>query len=394
MPELRSASKIAQNKKIKLKFFNLPKQSNVLQDLKFTIKKYKSENDTFKKMYFSCFCEFGCEALLPTFLIPRIVKNYDNYKIIILGWEGREYFYKHLCDEFWELDKSQMPLLRSKAKAFQHNSRVIGQLETILRRSGVLIDGSTIGNLCVNSTCLVCQKEFPVQSGDISCMNCGSVKIKKSLLQGVKEYKYFRRALPNINPDLEGEMQNLIPSNSVGLFARNRETYGRNFSASHYKKIIDLFNDMGFNVVLLGEPVSSLNLNHPNVINLLNHKLAGNLEFAFAAVKRCMFTFQMYTASTRISSLLNVPYILVESADQIYGRGQEGIRLSLTTADLQYKKLILSNYINTLENFDQFLVTLEKTVSSFIFDKNPHDVFFNSEETMKMFLNYSGVSLW
>jgi hypothetical protein len=107
-----------------------------------------------------------------------------------------------------------------------------------------------------------------------------------------------------------------------------------------------------------------------------------------------VFSLQLYTASTRISSLLDVPYILVESPDQIYGRGQEGIRLSLTTRNDKKKKLILSNYINTLENFDKFLNTFELAVRSFMFENNNDDIFFNCEEVGSIYLKSGSESLW
>jgi hypothetical protein len=36
------------------------------------------------------------------------------------------------------------------------------------------------------------------------------------------------------------------------------------------------------------------------------------------------FTIQFWTASTRLASMMGVPWILFESPDQIAGNGQEG----------------------------------------------------------------------
>jgi hypothetical protein len=393
MPPMWSSGKNVANKKIKPKFFNIKKNKSLLKSISFKIHKYNDKNDSFPKLFFSCFCEFGCESLLPTYLIPRINKNFPDHKKIVLGWQGREYFYKHLVDEFWEIDPKCMNL-REKCKAFMHNSKELSSLEDVLSKKSVVVDGKKLGNLCVSAACYACQSEFAVGKTESSCMNCGSTNIKKSLFQGVKEYKNYIKFLPRPSSSLSSMVENLIPSNSVALFARNRKAYGRNFTAEHYRKIIDVINDIGYNVVLLGEPVSSLNFKHPNVVNLLNHRLAGNLEFAFAVVERCVFSLQLYTASTRISSLLDVPYILVESPDQIYGRGQEGIRLSLTTRNDKKKKLILSNYINTLENFDKFLNTFELAVRSFMFENNNDDIFFNCEEVGSIYLKSGSESLW
>lgn len=393
MPPMRSPSQNASNQKVKHRLFISKKEKSNIRNIVFKIYKYNEVNDSFPKLFYSCFCEFGCEALLPTYLIPRINKNFPDHKKIALGWHGREFFYRHLVDEFWEIDQTYMQL-REKSKAFLHNSKELSAMETILSKRCAVVDGKKFGNLCVTSTCLNCNNEFQVATGNISCMNCGSTNIKKSLFQGATEYKLFVKNLPKPRSRYHEILENIMPNNCVALFARNRKTYGRNFSEEHYKKIIDILNDIGYNVVLLGEPVSSLNFYHPNVVNLLNHKLAGDLEFAFAVIERCMFSVQLYTASTRISSLMEIPYILVESPDQLYGRGQEGIRLSLTTKDVKNKKLILSNYINTLENFDKFLLVFETALKNFIYDKNYHDVVFSNETNTSLQLYPKVDSVW
>ena len=391
MPPMRSASKNAANKKYH--FFNTERKRPTARNISFKIHKYNSENDGFPKLFFSCFSEFGCEALLPTYLLPRIIKNFPDYKKIVLGWHGREYFYRHLVDEFWEIYPQHM-ILRENCRAFMHNSKELTAIESILSKTGSVVDGKKFGNLCLSSVCLACQTEFSVGRTDTNCINCGSNNIKKSLFQGVKEYKKYIKFLPRPRSKYANIVENLIPSNTVALFARCREQYGRNFTSENYVKLVNIINDIGYNVVLLGEPVSSLSFKHPNVVNLLDNKLAGDLEFAFAVVEKCIFSVQLYTASTRISGLSDTPYVLVESADQIYGRGQEGVRLSLMTRDSKKKKLILSNYINTLENFDNFLKIFELSIKSFIFDKNSDDVFFNSSDLSSLYAKSGSESLW
>ena len=127
---MRSSGKNVANKKIKNKFFNIKKNKSLLKSISFKIHKYNDKNDSFPKLFFSCFCEFGCEGLLPTYLIPRINKNFQDHKKIVLGWQGREYFYKHLVDEFWEIDPKCMNL-REKCKAFMHNSKELEALDGI-----------------------------------------------------------------------------------------------------------------------------------------------------------------------------------------------------------------------------------------------------------------------
>ena len=103
---------------------------------------------------------------------------------------------------------------------------------------------------------------------------------------------------------------------------------------------------------------------------------------AFAVVKKCDFSLQFYTASTRISSLLNKPFVLVESPDQIFGRGQEGFRLSLMTKKYSNKKLVVSNFVDVVDNFSEFLTMLKDTVIDFIVNKNSEDVFFRPNDML------------
>lgn len=376
---MRSPCKVAKNKKIKNIFINKKKQS-IEPNISFKIHRYNTYDEYRGSIFFSCLSEFGCESLLPTFLLPRIAKNFPDKKKIVLGWQGREYFYKHIVDEFWEIDPLYMKF-RANCKAFMHNTKELKLVENHIGINSPMVEGRKFGNLCLTSVCLNCDQDFVASNNDITCMHCGSQKTRKSLFQGYKEYKKHIKYLPVISSKYANEAYNIIPSNSVALFARNRKTYGRNFDEAHYQKIVDFLNDMGYNVVLLGEPVSSLSFKHSNVLNLLNHKYAGNLEFAFSVVDRCKFSLQFYTASTRISSLLRKKFVLVESPDQIYGRGQEGVRLALMTMNESDKKLILSNYINTLENFDNFLIVLQNSIYEFIENNNYKDVFYKCENT-------------
>ena len=56
----------------------------------------------------SCFSEFGCETVGVLYCIPRLLRRFPGCYVIAMGWYGREYLYRHLVDEFWELDEKYM----------------------------------------------------------------------------------------------------------------------------------------------------------------------------------------------------------------------------------------------------------------------------------------------
>ena len=376
------------------KFIKKESQRKIyFNELCFTKHIFNEETDFKKKLFYLSFGEFGCETLLPTFLMPRVNNNFPEYRKVVVGWSNREYFYRDLCDEYWELDPQYMSL-KNNSHAFENTSVELASLYKRLTPLGIVVDGTKIGKLCVKARCKKCSFEFEADRGDIYCMKCYSESIERSLFQGAKIYKKYAVPLPSINKQLIDFANNYIPDNTVALFARNRKTYGRNLSTDHYDKIIDMLISQGHNVVLLGEAVSSHNLNNKKIINFMNHELAGNLEAAFAIVDRCVFSLQFFTASTRISSFLSKPFVLFESASQIYGKGQEGIRLSLTTKNYNNKKLVLANFIDVLENTDESLVLAEQAIHELTEENKADDLIMNPNDYI-LSLQESGIKqLW
>ncbi len=362
-------------KKVRLKFKKQESNRKIeFNELCFNKHVFTEENEFKKKMFFLSFGEFGCETLLPTFLIPRIINNFPEYRKVVVGWSNREYFYRELCDEYWELDPQYM-ILKNNSYAFENTSVELASLYKRLSPLGIVIDGTKIGKLCVKAKCKKCSFEFEADRGDIYCMKCYSEDIEKSLFQGSRIYRKYAVPLPRIKKEFVDFASNYIPDNTVALFARNRKTYGRNLSVEHYEKTIDRLISLGYNVVLLGESVSSYNLKNNKIINFMDHEFAGNLEAAFAIVNCCVFSLQFFTASSRISSILDKPFILFESVDQIYGRGQEGIRLSLMTKNYNNKKLVLANYADVAENTDESIDLMEQAVRELIQEKKSDDLF-------------------
>jgi predicted Zn-ribbon and HTH transcriptional regulator len=373
-----------------LKFLKKPKKQNcTFNDLVFVKHVFFEEDKLQKKLFYLSFGEFGCEALLPLFVIPRLNNNFPEYRKIVVGWHDREYFYRESCDEYWELNPNYMSL-KNNSHAFQNISTEIQSLSKRLKLIGSVIDGSKMGKICVSAKCLKCFFEFEVDRGDKGCPKCFSEKIESSLLQGCKVYKNFCSNLPSINKKSIDFVNKHIPENTVALFARNRKTYDRNFPVDYYDQIINLLSSFGYNIVLLGEKISSHNLNNKNIINLIDQ----NLETTFAVVNKCVFSLQYFTASTRISSILNKPFILFESLDQIYGRGQEGIRLSLATKNYNNKKIVIANYKDVLENQNESIDLLRKAIIEFVFEKNSSDLFMRPND-YALSLQESGIkTLW
>jgi hypothetical protein len=70
---------------------------------------------------------------------------------------------------------------------------------------------------------------------------------------------------------------------------------------------------------------------------------------------------QFWTASTRLASMMGVPWILFESPDQIVGLGQEGKRIALTT-DHNKKKLVLCQYHTVMEQEDKAQLLIKQAI--------------------------------
>jgi hypothetical protein len=72
------------------------------------------------------------------------------------------------------------------------------------------------------------------------------------------------------------------------------------------------------------------------------------------------FTIQFWTASTRLAGAVGTPFILFESPDQIWGNGQEGMRLHLTSKGP--KKLVIAHYRSVLEDNTKALEIAEAAI--------------------------------
>lgn len=297
---------------------------------------FKNSNKN-KSLLITNFSEFGVETLACNYSIPILCKIHADYKIIVVGWSGREYLYRHLADEFWELDE-KFYYLKDHSNAFLNKSKDIIKLEEELSSYGKLITSGYLGNFFVAKVCKNCLHYWIEDS--IQCSRCQSKNISLPILETLD--KTIRTEIPI--PEFKGIN---IPENSVAVFARNRKTYGRNLPKEFYLKLNELLKLEGYNPIYLGENSTSLNMD--GCLDFSNKKEAKNLEFTLEILSKVKFSIQFWTASTRLAAITKTPYILVESPNQVAYHTQELKRIALTS-EFNKKKIIICHYIDFLKN--------------------------------------------
>lgn len=175
------------------------------------------------------------------------------------------------------------------------------------------------------------------------------------------------------------ESKKYLGNNPVGIFARNRQCYGRNLQPEFYVKLIKMLRKMGYDPIWLGEKQSTLKCPVDDVIDFAHSSESRDLELTLSIVKQCKFTVQFWTASTRLSGMMGTPYLLFESPDQIFGNGQEGFRINLMT--FGEKKLIYSHFLNVYNDNQSAIDLTEKSIKE-MEDNNYEDVIGMIDNTM------------
>lgn len=352
-----------------------------ISDVKFKIHKLSSRPNPNKKentLILCCFSEFGCETVGVMYTIPQIIiRNPNKYKIAV-GWHGRKYLYQHLVDEYWEIDEEFM-FLREFARSFNHDSNNLYQIEKSLKKYGMVIDSYKLGNFSISAICKKCDNFWNtvLQSGDLypydKCPRCNNKEVTPPIIGSEVDY-WKKRAIriPDPSEIKQNIAKNLIKKPAVGIFARGRKCYGRNLQPEFYIKLIKLLRDLGYNPIWLGEKVSVQPCPVDDVLDFSSMDESRDLEITFSIIKNCEFTIQFWTASTRLSGMMGVPYILFESPDQIWGkRGQEGIRRNL--CDLGNRKLSVNHFLNVFDNNDKGIEVVKKCIDE-INNKNYNDM--------------------
>ena len=265
---------------------------------------------------FSCFSEFGSELVGCLYCIPKFLQeSYLGYYVIVIGWHGREYLYRHLVDEFWELD-SDYHWLREYCRAYHHGSKNLRRIEKAVgRKFGKLVDS-----------------------------NAFSMYTLKELYVNLEESKKHACWTPMPRKSVYASIDKFLKPNSVGVIGRHRKCYGRNLQIDFYKKLLDNLQGMGYNPIWIGEPDTTYDCPYSHITNFRGTEESKDLEKVLALISRLQFTIQFWTASTRLAGIVGTPFIIFESPDQIYGIGHEGMRLFLTTRG--NKKIVISHFLN------------------------------------------------
>jgi len=371
------------------KFFNpgnykeMPPEPEV-NDLTFTVHKFSKRNKPTNPddiHYIANFSEFGCESVGVMYNIPLVVSQSQGKYSIALGWYGREYLYRHLVDEFWELDQEFM-WLRDYARAFHHVSKNLKKLESSLRNSGFLTSSDNLGKIAVGNTCAGCNYNWGQADYAPKCPRCGCTEFAhRSLFSDVKNWKPKAKRLPQPCQEKLDVVAKYLKPNPVGIFARGRKTYGRNLQPEFYVKLIELLERKGYNPIWLGERQSTLECPVDHIVDFSRMDESRDLELTLAIICQLKFTVQFWTASTRFAGMMGVPYLLFESPDQIWGNGQEGFRRNL--CDFGPRKLVAAHFLNVYNDNERGLSVVERSIQ----EMNDG----NWEDIVDMVENYSVV---
>ncbi len=345
-----------------------PKEQK-LGSVDFTIYKFNHRikpKKTDRIKVISCFSEFGCETIGCLYCIPRLLRSFPGQYVIAMGWYGREYFYRHLVDEFWELKEEYM-WLREHTRAFHHVSYNLKEIERQASQFGHVIPSNVLGAYAVSNLCRTCGSRWGSwHESEKNCPKCKSTMIYRSLFSDVKGSIGQARKMPPPSASIMDWASGKIQGKTVGIFARARKTYGRNLPPEFYEKLIDLLKSMGYNIVWLGEKQSTLACPVEGVFDFSRDPQSRDIERTLALVKHCEFTIQFWTASSRLAGMMGVPYLIVESPEQIYATkggfsaAQEGKRLELAT--LGKKKILISHYQHFANYQDDGLKFVEKAI--------------------------------
>lgn len=372
MPEMRTKCKITKSQKR----FLIPgtaytpgdkkkiKPEANLDSVEFNIFKFNNRTrpkDKKKIIILFSFYEFGTEVLSALYCFPRFIHLNPGYYVIVAGWYGREYLYRHLADEFWEL-KEEYQWLREYADSYRHDSKNLKILSDKLSEMGVLATGKEMSHFCLGHRCLDCNHYFMTQEYfNPICAKCQSANLSRPLLSDVKRHRKLIHPLPVPSIKMLAKAKQYLKPNPVGIFARGRTRYGRNLQPEFYVKLIKLLEHMGYNPIWLGEKQSILPCPVDHIVDFSRMPESRDLELTLAIVSQLKFTIQYWTASTRLASMVGTPWILFESPDQLVGHGQEGIRIALTT-DWNKKKIVLANYMDVFENHEMTLGLTQKSI--------------------------------
>ena len=327
----------------------------MLESISFNVHKFSNRprpQNSKRIVMFSMFGEFGCETLAILYAVPNFLKNNPGYYTIAVGWYGRQYLYKHLVDEYWEA-KEDFQYLREYARAFHNDSKNLKYLEKVIKKQcNCLVTAQQFGEIAVGSKCKRCHFVWGDLRNTQECPNCKSPRdqLEIGILGDIDFWKQKVVRIPKPNDAKQMEAWKYLKPNSVGVFARGRQTYGRNLQPEFYVKLIKLLEDMGYNPIWMGEKATTLPCPVDHIMDYSRMSNARDIELTLAMICQMKFTVQFWTASTRLAGMMGVPYLLFESPDQIWGNGQEGYRRNL--CDFGPSKLAACHFLSVYNDND------------------------------------------
>jgi len=224
-------------------------KEELLDKVSFKIHKFNNRKkpDKDRITLICCFSEFGCETLGVLYCLPRLMKQHLGRYIIAVGWAGRAYLYKHLVDEYWELDEKYM-FLRDRTYAFHFISKNLSRIEEKIKQYGRVIPSADVGGFLVGNYCRLCGRLWSDAVERLkNCPTCQSTTIIRSILTNIKETKKQVCMLPKPNKEAFDWTKQFITGKTVAVFARNRKTYARNLTYDFYLKVCKLLNSLGYN---------------------------------------------------------------------------------------------------------------------------------------------------
>ena len=339
-----------------------------ISNIEFNIYKFNSRpkpTDIKQVVIICCFSEFGCETLGCMYCIPSMIQDFPGKYKIVVGWYGREYLYRDLVDEFWEIKNDHM-WLKEYSRAFHHSSKNLSKIEKFLEEFGTVYKSDYMGRIAVCSRCNDCKCYFIGNE----CNKCKSLDSTPALFNDIEFWKPKAKKVPFPSREKMEVAEQYTKTPAVGIFARGRKCYGRNLQPEFYKKLIFILKDMGYNPIWLGEESSVQPCPVDDIIDFSRKEESKDLELTLSIIKNCKFTIQFWTASTRLSGIVGTPYILFESPDQIWGKGQEGVRRRL--CDFGPSKLSINHFLNIYDNNEKGL-EIVKTCIRELLDNNYTD---------------------
>lgn len=304
------------------------------------------------------FSEFGCEIVTALYCINYIRETQRPRKLVVIGWYGRAYLYKHLVDEFWEISE-EFQYLRNYAGAFHHKSKNLSQVEDLCSKYGKVVRSKDLGNIALTALCKKCRNRWFADKSYASCPYCYAADVQQSIFGAVQKWKANVCRLPFPSNEKLQQAKEMLGERPVGVFARGRKTYGRNLPSEFYVDLIGVLKDKGYSPIWLGEKESTLPCPVEDVVDFSRSELSRDLEWTLAIVRQCQFTIQFWTASTRLAGLMGIPYILFESPVQIW-KAHEGFRRNL--CDFGPSKLVCAEYKDVMENLDAGLDVAKRAI--------------------------------